>query len=475
MKKTFSNVIFNVVYQMLIVAIPLITVPYVARVLGVENLGINSYVTSILSFLSVIIMMGLNQVGVKKIAEVVNADENKILERFQGLWGLQFIVGLLVILILLSITALFLPYKLYFLLSIPYLLGFAIDTTWFYIGIGKVRQVVVRNSLIKIFSLLFIFICVKSKEDLWVYVLINSVGLFVANIIFWEPLFKRFGLKLIFFKLSNIKRYIIPNLIIMVPLIAVQFYTNMDSTIVGTIAGSIQLSYYDQSQKMARLILTIFTAISTVLMPRLVQIKKNRAEFNMVLKFSLDTTLILSLYFILVLVVNAIDFVPWFFGNSFKPMVFNMQLVSLIILFIGYGGVFANQFAVAKGLLKEFAIPYYFGAVFSVGMNFILVPRFGANGGTVVIVLTELLVCSLRMMLVRKYFHWGDLLQDEWKYLVGFIVSIAVGIFFNPAIGNAFITMVVRTIIVTFSFALVIFMTKPIIFKNFKILFKSNK
>ncbi|OEH90014.1 hypothetical protein ATO00_07105 [Loigolactobacillus coryniformis subsp. coryniformis] len=154
MKKTFSDIIYNGLYQLFIIIIPIITVPYVSRVLGAHALGIYGYVYSIITFLSVLIAVGMNQLGPKVIAQT---NRELRLKRFKQLWFIQFITGLIVIIVFICVTILLLPYKQYFLLEIPFLVGYVLDISWYFIGIGEIKKVVLRNTLIKMFALVLIF------------------------------------------------------------------------------------------------------------------------------------------------------------------------------------------------------------------------------------------------------------------------------------------------------------------------------
>lgn len=466
MKKTFSNIIYNAVYQILIIAIPMITVPYVARILGSKDLGINSYVMSITIFLCVIIMLSMNQLGVKTIAE--STSEN-ILDNFRSLWGLQLITGIIVLLLFIMTIILFLPYKILFLLELPYMLGYIADVSWFYIGTGEVKRVVLRNTVIKILSVILIFILVNSRSDLWMYMMINSASVLFANLIFWWSVIRRFGVPFFDIQWVHARKFLKNSVILALPQVVVQFYTNIDSTIVGALAGPVQLSYYDQSQKMARIVLTILTSVSTVIMPRLVQVrKKDNDKFQRFVKASLDYTLLLGLYFVLILMVNAHQFVPWFFGAEFSPMVNDMLIVSSIIVFNSYGGVFANQYAVSVGLFKEFAIPYYVGAIVSLCLNLLIVERYGAMGGTIVLVITELLVCIIRIFLLRRHFRWSTLLHGQIKYIFSFFVALLVGFKVPVNLMGPFSDLVCRTVIVTLIYGILLLLLQTRIPSDFE-------
>ena len=448
MKKIRINLLYNALYQFLLVALPILTIPYLSRILGPKPLGINGYVGAIVAFCGNFMLLGLNQYGVRTMAQ---AKPEETTSKFRDLWSVQIVTGLFIVLGYGIASFFFLPYKLYFLLNVPYLIGYGLDISWAYIGLGNVKKVVLRNSVVKILSVILIFAFVTRPGDLWIYVLINSVGMLLANLIFIFDL-KSIGIKLkeVVWSKRN-TRYVKPLLVLAVPVIAAQLYTNIDSAIVGTFAGATQLAYYDQSQKIARIILAILTSVSTVIMPKLAQLDRDGSDskFFQLFKVSADYTLILSLLFSLVLMVNTESFIPFFFGAKFVKMNFNMFFVSLIIIFIAYGGVFSTQFALSKGLYKEYTIPYVIGAIFSIVANIMMVPIFGANGGTIVIVTTEFIVCFLRIVLVRKSIDYKRLLPEHLKYVVSFLITLVVMRYIHFGQSGTFLNLAITSIIAT--------------------------
>jgi len=456
MNKTLKNIIYNGIYQLFIIALPVITVPYVARVLGAKSLGMNSYVVSIGNILGYVILMGLNQFGVRTIART-KRDSDFLKKEFLNLWLLQLIMGIIVVIVYVWF---FYSNKneIYFYSNLPYLLGFTIDISWFFIGTEQIKDVVIRNTFVKFVTVFFIFLMVHSPKDLYLYILINSCSILLSNVIFWKKLYDYLGNFLFDFKAVSFK-YLIPILILGAPQVAVQLYTNFDSTLVGMIAGPMQLSYYDQSQKIVRILLALVTSVSTVLMPKLAQLDKSEDDnYLRILKVSLDITFVVSLFITLNLMINSADFVPWFFGNKFKPMINNMFLVSLILIFISYGGVFANQFALSKGYYKEYAIPYFFGAAISIPLNILLVSRYKADGGTFTIIITELSVCILRVLIVSRKINLKIMFKGQIKYLLVAIICLIMWFNFKLSFNNHILTMIANSTIYSMMFIVCVLM-----------------
>lgn len=470
MKKTFGNIILNSLYQVFIILIPIITIPYVSRVIGPASLGINSYYTAISLFLGYFILMGIAQLGPKEISQA-NIDERNT--TFFELWSIQVLSGI-VVLIGYLISILFSKNSFFLTLQIPYLLSVILDISWFYIGIQEMKTVIARNVFIKCLSLILIFIFVKHSKDLWIYMLINSTSTLLSNLFFWIGLKKNLNNeKSIGFKIFFGKKYFRNALILLIPQMAAQMYTTVDKIVVNHFTSETELSFYDQSQKMARIILAIITSISVVLMPVIAKYdnENNQKSIVKVLKLSLDIMCSSSFLFMYVLILNSESFVPWFFGSSFSPMVKNMQIASLIILPISIGSVFSNQFALAKGYYKAYSIPYIVGAIFNPILNIVLVPIFHSVGASISLLITECMVCILRIFLVRKNLNLKYFLSDYSRLFITFIFSLFIGNFIYLELKSAILTILINGFIELILFIVLIFaFNRPFFIRNREII-----
>lgn len=454
LKKIDSNLIYNALYQLLLILVPIVTTPFLARVLGPGALGINGYVGAIAAFLGNFMLLGLNQFGVRTIAK---SDSAHLKNNFRDLWGTQLLVSVFLIAGYLFVAKFFLPYKIYLYLELPFLIGYGLDISWFYIGIGQVKRVVVRNTIVKLITVSFIFLLVRNRADLWKYVLINGLAIFMANIVFVIDI-HNVGIRLKTINWKNYRlRFFKSLLLLSIPLIAAQLYTNIDSTLVGTFAGTRQLAFYDQSQKISRVILAALTSASTIIMPKMAKIdtKKNQSKLMKVFSVSLDVTFVISLIFAMLVMANTYRFVPFFFGGSFSAMRINMYWVSLIIIFISYGSVFSLQLALAKGLYKAYTIPYLVGAIYSLTMNVLIDSKYGAVGGTFVIVTTELLVCMLRIYLVKKLIDIKGIINRHMNLMLSFMLTLLFIHFVNFNTFNLTVSFIGNSVLVVALFILI--------------------
>lgn len=448
MKKLAQNLIYNGLYQAIYVILPFITLPYIQKVFTNEQIGINSYVNSIPLFLSVLIGMGMIQIGPKIIA---SSEKEDYYQEISKLWGIQFYVGITTVIAYTIFVLLFLDYKMYFLFEIPYLLGYVFDLSWYFFGTGEAKEVILRNSLIKIGITISIFVFIHSQNDLWIYILINSV-IYLANIIFFFRMQKDIHRRIRLRDLTFRNEYLKSSLIVVIPLLATRIYTSFDQTLVKILSGPIELSYYSQVQVLITAIYSVIASTSSIIMPKLAEIeaKESTDQMMKLLKKSLQYTLILSLFCAAALMVNAHDFILWYSGPRYYNSINNLFFASMIVVFIPVGGVFSNQYLLAKGKYVAYTIPTIVAAVVSLVSNYIVLGIFhwGADGATFTICLCEGIVFALFVWLCRKDLDLGYLFQGVWKNLAIFVLIVSFGCLI-PLHFSLFINLVIRTIFIT--------------------------
>lgn len=273
MKKFISDVLFNATYQVLLIILPIITMPILSRRLGTEGLGIYSYVFSIAQFLMILISVGMNPLRIRRIAQnKFNKDE--LNKEFWNLFIMQALIGLVITTIYFFAIFLFkIEYKELYYIQLIFLIGTTFDIAWFFQGIEQFAQVVIRNVIIKLLSVLLIILLVKNDKDLPLYVLITSASTVVGSLIFWLSLKNKISKPN--FSMPIFKSLWKPSLIILLPQVFMQVYTTLDKTVVGSLTTNTELSYYDQSQKIARILLTLLSSLTIVMLPKMTGAIKN--------------------------------------------------------------------------------------------------------------------------------------------------------------------------------------------------------
>ena len=428
MKKTIGDIFYNTIYQLLVVFLPFITIPYLSRVIGPDLIGVNNFIMSIIQFLGIIALVGLNQYGVRIVRQkFVNVNKNELSHTFFELYAVQLIFGVFTTLLYTFIFFLNKENVFYYLALLPYLLSNTIDISWFYQGIEKIRKVVFRNTIVKLGTLILIFVFVKSEEDFIVYLLIVSMGTFLGNAILWIQIKNYINFRVPKkIDITNHKKTIA----LLIPQVAIQVYIAFDTTLLGIFTDNSTVAYYSQSQRIIRIITTVLTSISVVMMPKMVGYISEKKNLSSILRKSYEFTLFFSLFFSAAIFVSSKEFVPWFFGNDYYPMIPILQALSILIVLIPIGGIFSNQLALALEEDKMYSTPLIIGAFLSLTLNLLLIPLLGIYGATMTSILIETIVCIMRIYLIRKEFDLS-IIRDSYKYLIPFFCALSIGCLFD--------------------------------------------
>ncbi|MCF0147977.1 MAG: oligosaccharide flippase family protein [Clostridium sp.] len=422
-KRIIKNYLYNITYETLILILPFITASYISRVLGADGIGKSDYTASFAIIFATFGKLGIDRYGSKHIAYKRDLKSTRS-ETFWNIWSLQISSTLIstIVYIIFFIT-LGESLKIVFLLQLPIVLSGFFDISWFYIGLENFKKIVIRNTVIKIISVILIFTFVKSYADLDKYILINSLAGFLGCFTYWISLFKYVN-KINISKV-NIKPYIRESIVYFLPQICIQVYTVADQIIVGSLTNLTEVGYYSQSLKVPRMSLAFITSLSTVLMPTIANLyeKSNTLGIEKYLKKSLEITICIGVFGASSMAAVANKFVPLFFGEKFNLITPYMMTISLIAVIIPIGLVFTNQFIIPTSKNKEYVIPIFSAALVSLICNFIVIPLIGISGAIITVVLSELTATILKVVLVRKYLDIKGLFKRSYIYFLFGIVN----------------------------------------------------
>ena len=260
--KVVNNFIYNTLYQILVLIVPLITMPYVSRVLGVTNIGIFNYAQSIATYFILIGAVGTTLYGQREIAYLHYKPE----ERSKVFWEIEVFRIVTVIICTIFYIVVFCNfgrYTLVYEILIIEIAATAFDISWLFMGMEDFKLTVIRNTIIKVVGVICVFAFVRSVDDLGIYTACMTVPILLGNISLWFAL-RRYVVKVdVSAKelIKGIKLRLLPIFILFLPQIAIDVYTVLDKTMLGVLASSIdEVGYYSQAQKIVKIILMIVTS-----------------------------------------------------------------------------------------------------------------------------------------------------------------------------------------------------------------------
>lgn len=426
MKSLKKNYFYNVLYQVLVIILPIITTPYISRVLGATNIGIYSFTLSITTYFILFGSLGTSLYGQREIAYVQD-DKYKRSKVFIEIFLLRLITMLISMFIFYFVFVNSKnDYKIYYTVLFLELVASVFDISWFYQGLEEFKKIVIRNTIVKIISIISIFIFVKNQNDLLKYFIIYVLSNLFGNLSLWINLKKYIGK--IDLKQINVFKHLKPTLVLFLPQIAVQIYTVLDKTMIGAIiVDKSETGFYDQSQKIVKILLATITSLGTVMLPRISN-KFSKKEYEAIEKYvykSFNVVIMLALPLIIGLCVCIDRFVPIFFGNGYEKVSILIKIISPILLLIGLSNVIGYQYLLPMKKQKQYTISVITGAITNLLVNLLLIPRFGAVGASIGTVMAEFIVTLVMLLFVKDNFKIYMLLMYFIKYL---LVALIMGI-----------------------------------------------
>ena len=423
-----KNVAFKLAYQVLAILVPLVTAPYVSRVLGADGIGIYSYTHSYMTYFTMFAALGTVSYGTRQIAQVRD-DSQKLSKTFWEIEIMTLMTTAIALVVWVCIVFISEDYGIYFACLIPTLLATGADISWLYTGTERIHYSVIWNAVSKILGLLLVFTLIKSKDDLVLYVFMMSFILFVGNISMWIFLPK--VVTRINIKDLNVLPHFKQTLKYFITSVAISLYTVLDKTMIGVIThDEFQNGYYEQAEKIINLIRPFaFTAINDATSPRMSYLFANEKydEIKEKMRYSLNIELFISIGCCFGIIAVADTFVPVFMGNGYEPVINILRVMSFILIPICLSTCTGTHYYVPSGNVLKGTKLTLIGAIVNLIINIPLIFRFKAMGAVLASLVAEIIIGVLYVYKCRDYVNLRVIMQISWKKIIaGIIMASAV-------------------------------------------------
>lgn len=427
-----SNIAFNFLYQFLILVLPLITAPYLSRVVGAEGVGTYTYSNSIAMYFTYFVKLGLDNYGNREIARC--GDDRALRSRtFWSLYCMQ-VICFVVVISAYAGYALFLSENLLVtMLQGIYVVSSLFDINWLFFGLEQFKLTVIRNTAIKVLATACIFLFVHDTGDTFTYITIMCLGYLASQLALW-PYVGSF-VDFCWPKVGEVVRHVRPNLTLFASTIVASLYGTMSRVLLGSLAGEAEVGYYDSAYKIIQVPIALVTAVGTVMLPRTSGLvgagkKAEAAKFT-------ERTLAVNMCFTccagfgLPLIAEA--FTEFFYGSGFEQSARCMEVLSAVIPLFGFGNLIRTQYILPYAHDRLCVVSAACGAVVSIGLNAVLIPEFGALGAAYAYVAAELVVLLCQLFGIWKEIPVG-------RYLAVCAVSLCAGVVMNATLSEVWIS-----------------------------------
>lgn len=432
-KSIKSNYVFNLANSISQLLFPLMTFPYASRVMMADGIGQVQFFSSIISYISLFTCLGIPMYAIREVAKVRNdaAKMSTTTVEILLLHALLTILGYVAVAIIcMTVSDVQTDIPLFLILSATIFFT-AIGCEWFYQGIEDFKYVAIRGLVVKIISVVLLFLLVKTKEDILWYGAYSVFGILGGNIFNFIRLRKYVDKENISIHNLHPIRHLKPAIHIFAFNVITSIYLQLNTVLLGFLKDVVSVGYFTAATKFMYMTMSISSSLSSVMMPRASNlVAENKLdEFRNVIQKSYDFTIAISIPLTIGLIFTSKSGVLLLSGEGFYPAILASQIVAVNIISIGISGVLGIQILYPMGKFNIVILCTLMGAITNIIANILLIPHYGHNGTAVAFALTELVVTVTMYIIGKKYIPIQLIKRQHLNYILsgaimGFVLFV---------------------------------------------------
>ncbi|MBB3110555.1 O-antigen/teichoic acid export membrane protein [Paenibacillus phyllosphaerae] len=417
-----KNFLYNTLLKYLNVLFPLITFPYVARVLSAEGIGQVDFSLSVIQYFILFSQLGIPTYAIRECARYRD-DKEKLTKTVQEI--------LIINAVMIGLSYLIFAFMLYrvdvfeanstllIIMSIS-IISTSLGIEWFFQAIEDYRYITIRSTMVKLVSLVLVFVLVNQESDYVIYGSISIVAVslgYVYNLIYANriiPLFRRSSN-------YDVKRHIKPILTFFGLSLSISIYANLNKVMLGLISGNYSVGLYTVADKMVRVVLPLVTSLGVVLVPRIAYNIKNgkQKEADELIEKALHFVTMISIPAIVGIYLLAKPILILFAGSTYLESVTALRIISPILIIIALSNLIGIAILVAHGKEKITLLSTTVGAIVNFLINLFLIPRLNQDGAAIGTLAAELAVLLVQLIFAYRYIKGNINYRNVLSYLAG--------------------------------------------------------
>lgn len=421
-KSLKTNYIFYLSYQILLVFLPLITTPYISRVIGVSGIGAFSYTQSIVNYIIIFGTLGTGMYALRQFA-FLQGDRIGQSQLFGEILFIRFILMIPALAVYIFLIYIYVEYRKFFIIQSTFIFAELLNIDWLFGGNEDFKKTVTRSFLTKIVGLCCIFVFIKAEEDIYKYIFIlGSTNLF-GNIILWANV--KIYVEKIIISTKSFKKHLLGSLNLFLPQIASSIYLYCDKIMIGILSQNLaENGYYEQAQKIIKLTLTIITALPAIMLPKISNafINEDNEKISEYMEKSMEFLFFLGVPLMFGIIATSSNFVPWFFGSGYEKVNVLIKILAPLIILSGMYGIISYQYLIGTKQEKIMTQTVIVGAIVNIVLNIICIPIWQSKGASIASVLAETVVAVLQMIYTRKIVSYKNVFKNSFKCIISGII-----------------------------------------------------
>lgn len=439
-----TNFLYNVVYQVIKMILPLVTIPYVSRVLGAENLGVYNYTYSVALYFAMFAYLGFENFGNRLIAQNRD-DQDKLNSAFSGAYYVQLMSSISAVIFYIIYVLLFSQDNLLVaVLQILYVSSEIFNVSWLYFGLEKFKITSTINVIVRILSFVAIFIFVKDKNDLPAYTAICAGTLLFSALPLWVGLRKY--VRFVKVPLEDIWKYAKECFILFFPVLVINIYRTMDKIMLGNIANMTEVALYANADKIVEVPYGVITALGVVMLPRMTNFVSNgQKELSQkYIRISMEFMIFLACGMSFGMIAVGKVFAPVFFGEEFTASGVLIMVIAPMVIIRACANVVRTQYLLPNKRDKDYIISILIGVVINLVFNSVMIPIWKSVGAAIATLLAESFVAFYQIFVCRKDIPVARYTFENWFFLVAGVVMCVPVYLWGNSHGSSVSTLIIQ-------------------------------
>lgn len=439
------NMIMNAVLSMSSFIFPLITFPYVSRILLPAGTGKVSFANSIMSYFVLFAQLGIPTYGIRACARLRD-DRDRLSKTVHEIFIINMIMSIavyIVFLALLFIVPEMRAEKSLFLIESSLIIFSSIGVEWLYKAMEQYAYITVRSLIFKLIALIAMFVLIHKEED---YVIYGAISVFAASASSILNFFNAHKLiRVRPYKKYELRSHLKPVAVFFAMSCATTIYTHLDTVMLGFVKTDVDVGYYNAAVKIKSILVSVVTSLSVVLLPRVSYYIENKKtdEFYRITRKVINFVMLIAVPLMIYFMIYAKEGILLLSGEAYTGSIIPMQIIMPTLLFIGLTNVMGIQILVPMGREKQVLFSEIAGAVVNLVLNSVLIPRFASAGAAVGTLVAEAVVW------VVQFVELKDMAKDSYskiKYYV-IVLGISAGVILSLGVKLLSISLIWKLII----------------------------
>lgn len=443
------NMVLNAIKGILSILFPLISFPYVSKILGVEALGKYNFAVSVISYFVLLSGLGINTYAVREGARCRDNKEklNKLANQIFSINMIATVISYILLFVLMIIVPKFHEYTaLLIILSLQLVFG-TIGIEWLYAIYEDYLYITVRSIIFQIVSLLALFLLVKTEEDINIYAMITAIAGVGSNVL--NYIHSRRYCKIKFTKDLELSKHIKPILILFAMNVTTSIYVNSDTTILGFLSGEYAVGIYSVSTKIYTIIKRVLLSILSVSIPRLASFlgKNDKEQFDKMANSIYKTLFTLVLPAMIGIILLNKEIVLIVSNDSYAEATTSLILLGVSLIFV-FGAYFWSQCVLIPYKKDKIVLKATIAsAITNIVLNFILIPIWNQNAAAITTIIAEAMVFIWCRKEGKKLIKPEGLFKFILKVIIGCIFIAITVILIKPFINNYIVYAITSSIV----------------------------